>query len=380
MWATQAQTFERELLGSGTGEPDAVAFVTHTPVLAGEIIEVRELEGPRADVEEPMLREELRRARVSEDDVHTTPRDSRTSEIWVRWRPRSHLLFSDPGERVYALERTRGRVVFGDERRGRVAPPGRDNIRLLSYRAGGGTAGNVLSGAVSQVLSGVVVESVTNPHSAEGGSESEAIDDFRLRGGSTIRHRRQAVSLRDYEALALEATSAVAVARALPARHPTGREAPGWVTVRIVPQSAESVPIASFELREQVRRFLADRAPAAVAARIAVIPAEYFLVGAEAVVRSILLKSGGAVRQAVEHALAVFLDPLRGGPNGRGWPFGRAVCLSDVAHALRALPGVDYIPTLTLLRNGTPVGDVLEVPQDRLVAAADIRVTLAGRE
>ena len=82
-------------------------------------------------------------------------------------------------------------------------------------------------------MAGVLAEGVTNPRPAEGGADGESIERVRERGGITVRHRRQAITAGDYEALAREASPAVAVARVLPSTHPSGRFAPGWVTVII---------------------------------------------------------------------------------------------------------------------------------------------------
>jgi hypothetical protein len=47
-------------------------------------------------------------------------------------------------------------------------------------------------------------------------------------------------------------------------------------------------------------------------------------------------------------ALARFYDPLRGGPDGTGWPFGRAVRAAEVLAALAAVGGVIYADGLRL--------------------------------
>src|SRR5207244_4414052 len=95
------------------------------------------------------------------------------------------------------------------------------------------------------------------------------------RGPLTVRNRRQALTLDDYEELAREASPAVAVARALPTTHPTGRPAPGWVKLVVVPKGTEPRPVPSFELRQEIREFLAARIPAAMEGRISVTAADY---------------------------------------------------------------------------------------------------------
>jgi hypothetical protein len=380
-WAAQLQTTENEVLGGSNGQPDQVFFARGIPVLEGEVLEVRELSGARAAVEEPVLRAELARAGVPIGDVRSVrdPRTGKTTELWVRWHPTPNLLFAGAGARAYAVERTRGRILFGGRTHAMIPPAGTDNIRLTSYRSGGGVAGNVARGAVSQLLAGVLAQSVANARAAEGGADGETVAQLLERAPATLRDRRQAITAADYEAMALEASPAVAVARALPTTHPSGRFAPGWVTVVIVPQSADARPMPSFELRQQVQRSLAQRNPAAIARHVAVIPPTYLPVGVQAVLAPLDPAAAGPVLAAAKSALAAFLHPLAGGPDGKGWPFGRDVFVSDVASLLESIDGIDYVETLTLLLDGTPIGDHAPVPVERIVVAGPLLVTLSGR-
>jgi uncharacterized phage protein gp47/JayE len=381
VWAAHAETHENRRLGSGTGQPDQVLFSRMVPVLENEKLEVRELEGERAAVEEATLREELKAAGLSDIDMRTET-DARTGRIvavWVRWKRRPNLLLSRPGAREYAIEHSRGRVVFGDgENLGRILPAGNDNVRFSGLRTGGGRRGNVDRGKVSQVLAGVLAGGVSNVRAAAGGADVESLDRFRDRAPAVLRHRSQAITAADYEALALEASPAVAVARALPNVHPTGRRAPGWVTLKIVPHSSEPEPVASFEVRSRVRRHIAARAPAAIAHRIAVLPALYLAVGVTAVIRPVAPDDAGRLRDDVLDSLRSFLHPLSGGPDAQGWPFGRDVYLSDIASVLERVPGMDVVESLSLEHDGSPTGDRVTVPQDRIVVAGALRVTLAG--
>jgi predicted phage baseplate assembly protein len=382
VWAAQIQTIRDELLGSSNGQPRQTFFFTRSPVLRGETLEVRELEGPAAAVEYPLLVDELARAGIRETDLRTvtSPQTGKISEVWVPWRERPSLLFSGPDDRDYALERNHGRLIFGDGVNGRIPPAGSNSIRARTYRSGGGTAGNVLAGAISQALSGVVVQSVSNPLPGEGGAEGEPDEAVLGRGPLTLRNWRQALSADDYEALAREASPAVALARALPMTGPSGRRGPGWVTVVVVPRSPAAEPQPSYELRREVRSFLLARTPAALAGRLAVVGPSYLRVGVEAVVAPKRLEQGGAVAEAARAALAAFLHPLTGGPDGTGWGSRREVCLSDVAALFEPLDGVDYVERLLLVDRGVPTGDVLSVPADRLVAAGPVTVQLTGQE
>jgi len=165
------------------------------------------------------------------------------------------------------------------------------------------------------------------------------------------------------------------VARALPATHPSGRPAPGWVTVIILPHSQDPRPEPSSELRRQVKQYLQARAAASVA-DIAVVGPRYLAVGAAAVVAPVDPSEAGPVGVAVREALEAFFHPLTGGPDGAGWPFGRDVYLSDVAATLERVPGVDYVHQLELLLDGITQGEVVEVPPDRIVVAGPVKIRL----
>jgi hypothetical protein len=153
------------------------------------------------------------------------------------------------------------------------------------------------------------------------------------------------------------------------------------VTVIIVPQSKDPRPQPSFELRRQVHAYLTARAPATLAPeRVAIIGPTYLPVGVEAVVAPRDASKAGVVEERVRAALALFLHPLTGGPEGQGWPFGRDVYLSDVAAIMEAVDGVDYVATLHLLRDDVQQGEQVVVPPDRMVVAGTIRIEMTSAE
>jgi hypothetical protein len=378
VWARQVQTIADEVLGSSRGEPEQAFFLTQVPVLPGEEIEVRELSGARARVELPILQEELRAQGLGDDAIRRVfdPRSGQVTEVWVRWQPRPNLFFSGPEDRHYVLERAGGRLLFGDGEYGRIPTVGPNNVHARRYQAGGGLDGNVPAGAINQLLGAApFVQAVSNPRAAEGGADGERLEAVRRRGPQTLRHRGRSISARDYEAMAKEASPGIALARALPATTPNLRPAPGWVTVIIVPQSLDPRPQPSFGLRQQVQAHLAARAPVTLPPeRIAVIGPTYLPLGLNATVVPRVLGEAGLVRGRVEQAAVRFLNPLTGGPEGRGWSFGQDAFLSDVAALLERVQGVDYVAELQLLLDDTPQGERVPVPPDRIVVAGPIRV------
>jgi hypothetical protein len=398
VWAAQQSTLADVAIGLSDASPNQSFAIHQIPVLEGERIEVRELAGPRANVEwriaaRAMFDGDETKIKDLEDQLGQEglnpfaiqgglrlrrDRLKQVSEVWVLWSPLATIAGAGSNDRVYTIDRARGILSFGDGRNGRIPPNGASILgRVL--RTGGGAAGNVAPDSIKQLLGVVVgVQSVTNPVAAEGGSDAEAIANFADRGPRTVRHRGRAISISDYETLAQEASSAVAFARAIPVQDPGARNLPGWVTLLILPNSLDSRPWPSFGLREEVREFLETRAPADLAGgrRIFVTGPDYLAIDVSATLAPRLWPEAGDVDTAARAALAAFLHPLYGGPLGAGWDLGRSVYLSDVSAVLASVDGLDYVSDLKLLIDGQVQGASVTVGPSQIVVAGQIRITL----
>lgn len=397
-WAVQQQTVVDDPVGASTGLPDQVFAIRQIPVLPGEQIEVRELAGPRAAVEWRIVALELfpgdQRAvreieallgREGAADVEYGPlrlrrdRTKQVIEVWVRWLGTDHLLRSGPNDRHYALERSRGRLQFGDATAGKVPPAGAA-ILARRYTTGGGSIGNVPVGAISQLQGSIGgVDAVANPMPAEGGADAETLEALRDRGPVTLRHRGRGISLTDLATLAREASPAVAAATALSGRSADGRRRPGYVTVVVIPATADPRPWPSFGLREEVRRYVEARADTTLAGlgRVEVTGPQYLAVDVEATIAPRDPAEAGTVEARARAALARLLHPLHGGPAGGGWPPGRDVYLSDVAAVLERVDGVDFVEHLAISSDGRIGGERVAVAAHRTVVAGDLRLKLS---
>ncbi|HEX7313596.1 MAG TPA: hypothetical protein VF297_06725 [Pyrinomonadaceae bacterium] len=198
-----------------------------------------------------------------------------------------------------------------------------------------------------------------------------------------LRRTVRAVTVEDYERLAVAAHKDVARARALPLLNlkddpdpfaPPLKVREGHVSVVVVPKGKD-VPA----ILEAVRKDLEDRK--LLTTRLHIVEARYVKLTVKA---KLQLKPGalertpvvkkpeaegetpakpamGVTELAVD-ALKNFFDSLLGGPDGRGWPFGRSVYVSEVYALLDRLPGVDHVSELKLdlsvaPRAGQPAGD-----------------------
>lgn len=340
-------TITEELLGSGSGSPGQQLKFSKTAVLPDQEIFIREAE---------LTAEE--KARIEQEEgpgtfVEVKSSVSKSSEIWVRWHEVAHFWFSSPNSRHYTIDRQRGVITFGDGKRGMIPQAGRNNIKA-AYRYGGGLRGNVASGTLIKMRKAFpYIGSVINPAPAEGGEDVETIPRVRTRGPRSIRHRNRAVTLTDYEWIVQEASTKIARVKGLSVTNPQKQFKPGWVTMMVVPQSNDAKPLPTAELIDEVQAYLAARAPSCLTTmvplqQINLIPPNYLRVDVdvEVVVRS--LGDAKEVENLVKERLDTFLHPLKGGPDGSGWEFGRDVYKTEIYQAIEAVAKVDYVSNVSL--------------------------------
>jgi Baseplate J-like protein len=370
IWASQTNAIAGELLGSGNGNPQQVVRTAQVPILLGQRLEVREREMPSPEEQAAIERQE------GKDALTVIPAgEGETQDIeavWVRWHEVTDFYESGPRDRHYTVDRLTGAIYFGDGQNGAMPPQGRNNIRL-SYRTGGGQHGNLPDRTVTQLKTTVpYVDGVTNLEAAGGGGDRESIARVQERGPKILRHGGKAVTVQDFEDLAYEASTEIARVKAIvpefdpldpklwidpsPVNPKLSEQVSehgkvkvvdrGKVTLLIVPYSSAAQPTPSLALIDRVRDYIRSRCSPTVDLLVAAPQWQQVSVTTELVPTS--LDVADAVRIAARSRLEQFLHPLTGGPEGRGWAFGREPHLSDIYALLESIAGIDRIRSLQI--------------------------------
>jgi predicted phage baseplate assembly protein len=194
-----------------------------------------------------------------------------------------------------------------------------------------------------------------NPVPAEGGAAAETAIEAAGRALELMERPVRAVTAADHETLA-RGTPGVALARvwARPNRHPGFPcfEAPGVTTVLVMPYLPLDRPLPSAGLVRAVGAYLRRRR--VLGSRVEVVGPTYLGVTVKARVRAHAGVDAEALAGRVSAALDRFFDPLEGGPDGGGWPFGRDVYRTEVLQVVDGTEGVDHVLSLELLAEGRP--------------------------
>ncbi len=324
--ATHAEIVGSESLGTSDGTPSQRFLVQRRPVLLAEGAPVLQVVTHRGD-----------------DDV---------AEEWAAVET---FAASDAQSRHFHLDAVSGEIEFGPAvrepdgsvRQYGAVPPIGARLRLLAYRTGGGRRGNIARKQIVVLKTSVpYVSSVVNRIPAVGGADAETLADAKIRGPMLLRTRGRAVTREDFADLAREV--APDAARIYCVQSTDG------VRVLVIPHLPEN-PLGRIDRREL-------EPPLETLARIAAHLDERRLLGTRLVAEPPTYRQLTAVvsaharpgfrpqdvRDAVLSTLNRLFNPVTGGPEGTGWPLGRAVQAQEVAVVLAGVSGVDMSRELTV--------------------------------
>jgi hypothetical protein len=177
-----------------------------------------------------------------------------------------------------------------------------------------------------------------------------------------LRRTDRAVTAADFEFLARASDPAARIARAhcipernLDATDPVARRQPqpSHVSVVIVPFESADLPV----LRDLAAAYLAPRR--LLTTQVHVVGPRRVPIRFRATLRLLPDAVKDDVHASAVAALTQFLDPILGGGDGSGWPFGRNVYVSEIYRLLDALPGVDFVRRTLDQTSSTPLDELV---------------------
>lgn len=351
--ATHAQAVQREFVGRSDGAPGQRFYLKRTPILA------------RAAGEQLVVQVEGAAQQVWQEVTDFS--DSSAGQLHYTLDPLSGELRLGP-----AVRQPDGTIkLYG------AVPPRGANLVFERYRTGGGQVGNVQAGVINTLKTAIpFVARVTNRQAAWGGLDAETLDAARMRAPAMLRSRDRAVTESDYEFLAMQAIPA-AIGR-VKCLQPTpgdgGRVVPGQVYVLVIPRVPRPqgfLEPAQLELpagdAHALTAYLDERR--LLTTRLDIRPPAYYWVSVKARLRAAPGVKQDEVEAQVLERLYQFLNPLAGGPDGKGWPFGRHLFVSDVYQSLQGLPNIQFIRGVELYA-ARPGGEAQGAPLETLEIVA----------
>ncbi|MEM7796471.1 MAG: putative baseplate assembly protein [Cyanobacteria bacterium P01_C01_bin.118] len=233
-----------------------------------------------------------------------------------------------------------------DKRQYGKVPPNGAEIYMTSYRVGGGSLGNVGTGALSVLKTAIpYVKRVVNYDAAKGGRDAESLNQAMIRVPEILRTRETAISPEDFERVAkkFDLGRAVYFAHCVRAPHLTS---PGIVRLLVVPRTDvyafdQGLHPDKLQLNEKLTNELQAHLNLhqALGIRATIEPPNYvgIQVAAEVYLHPQYQRAEDLsyLQQKLHRELYQFFNPITGGFEKQGWPLGRDVQTSDVIALLQ---------------------------------------------
>ncbi len=240
-----------------------------------------------------------------------------------------------------------GNVSYNEERKllilaGAMTAPERDFLLAIS-------PDDAYGKAVQGLYDLAALQEITNPDDATGGRflfDMETAGDQGLH--AALKEPERAITSRDFTDMATKVFNEL---NGLPGpeikrAHARRLDDAGTVVVVIIPESERPYLKPTKELKDKVYRFLNQRR--LITTRLLIADPRYCTVRIEVTIAARANLNTANLSESAEELVNRFYDPLNGGPDGEGWPLGRAVYRSELHHVLSDLEGVDYVPSLIL--------------------------------
>ncbi len=292
---------------------------------------------------------------------------------YALWHRVDDLALVGRDDAAYKLDSEAQTLLFGNGLFGRIPDVGR-RIRVAHARAGGGSNGNLPRGSLTAIsavdLDGARINRqiiVYQAIATDGGIDAETLPEAERRIPSRLKTRNRSVTEEDYQILAAQ-TPGVRLGRVevLPKFVPQQRRGgvPGVVSVMLWPhrEKVEAPnPRADRPLLEKVYKYLDSRRP--LATELYVVAGEYIVIGLSI---AISIRQGfghDQVTRDVREAIKAYLWSLSpGGPQGEGWPLGRAVSDREIEVIAARVTGVRTVKGVNLFKRVD--GNWQQVPRE----------------
>jgi predicted phage baseplate assembly protein len=361
--ASECVQIVRELLGTSNGKPGQTFQLKSQPVLRREEDEHIQIRLPGRELEDWEDWQEVENfANSGPEDRHYTL-DSLTGTVQLgplvrepgqlRQQTRErrslqaggNLVRRSTGKAINPIAPTlsseldNNNIPISSWQYGKVPPPEAE-IYMTKYRSGGGERGNVRSGTLTVLKSAIpYVKSVINYSSAERGQDAESLEQAIIRIPELLRTRECAVTPEDFERVAKQ-SGGVVRARCLSESDQT---IPGTVRLSVVPDGDRSFldiqgmhphQFSLEKIEPELQLYLNDRKPLGI--QIALEVPEY--VGVKVEIEAVLARTTRNtsnftltdLKAELVSALYRFLNPITGGFEGQGWPWGRSLYEADI--------------------------------------------------
>lgn len=296
-------------------------------------------------------------------------------KLWIKWKPVPNLICADMLDRVYEIDYSKGEVLFGDGKNGKIPPDQNSESIRIDYSVCNGSKGNVDIGEVKGFISNIDnIMSVTNPSPIMGGVDMETVDNAASRTFSHISGGNRLVSLSDFEDSISFNDRNIYKVKCLSHIDANSKQCIGVTSIAVLPVNYMQGYEKFQGIKNRIWEFIDEKAPVTLSrsSKIRIFEVGYIeiSVGLDIVIND--FNSYQGVYKGIRTRLEEFLNPVNGNFSRRGWDIGKLPRKEFIYNYIKIVKNIRWIKKINIFTKMiTPKGkkevDFEEVKNNRFV-------------
>ncbi len=277
------------------------------------------------------------------DEGETRQKEYSLNDHWVKWEQRENLFLAKPEERVYLTDFSKGRVLFGDGKHGKLPAQYHSCKIRINYRICLGKKGNLPKEAVFGIADSIpAIRKVVALEAFVGGCDMQTSAQAAESFSETMKYLDRAVCREDFELLAKKADRTISRVKVVSEN--------GRVILLILPKEPDNSQDYFEQIRQRVWEKLKENAAIVLTSENIFKIKEVTYIEFEVYVKAVLgdTQDYFEVYQKIEQRLNHYFHPVTGNFLGEGFEIGKLPTRMKIYHLIKTIEGIEVIKTLTV--------------------------------
>ena len=329
---------------SKQGLLDVEVYVNEYPALTGEECRLLQSEGRLREV---------------------TDNAGLVTEQWVRWNEVGTFITENGSSRSFITDRSKGTVMFGNGRKGKIPPVSNiDNVKVI-YTTGGGKRSNAEPGKIDSMERSIgFVSSVTNPKRFYGGCDTQTVYEALQHSAVMLSTQGKAVTVRDFEELAFAASRSIGKVRCFKGRNLRGEPERGAVTLVVLKDG----DCDFCTLRRKLADYMLPRIAGILASsgKFYITEPSFVKMNIKTELAATGLEGIFELKRRAEQCIRECIESYAGREGSNSWLLGRIPNEQQIRSALLRIKRVEFIRNIKITAFVSGAGGYVETDIDKL--------------
>ncbi len=275
--------------------------------------------------------------------------DGTIVHYWVKWKEISNIKLASSEDRVYVLEKNKGKLAFGDGICGKLPCSKQNTMVKVVYSVSMGEQGNFEIGEINEFSDSIpFVSRVYNVESVSGGCNSETVEVAINRCTKMVKHQNRIVSKDDYETIVKQMDRNIVKIKVLSNVNEEGKFQNGCITLVVLPKYLNHSGNYFDTMKDNVMTQLQNKLPVVLRKQIRIVQVRYveICVSVKVIVEN--YEDYMQVSTQVQKKLDDYLNPISGDFSGHGFEIGKLPTKTQIYNFIRTVNKIKKIENLTM--------------------------------